>query len=99
MVQWQVSRGSLTASWLAALLLSAVLFTAVVAIVGISDVGELAIGSEGTLTHYANTTLWSGCASFGSLQVFGLLILVICAMLAVMAISLSACMHASDLKV
>ena len=36
-----------------------------IAIIGISKVGPIMLGSEGTATSYANATMWSTYSSFG----------------------------------
>jgi len=52
---------------LSGLALTGLVFMLIVAAVGISDIGEAAIGGEGTITHAVNATLWSTYGSFGSL--------------------------------
>lgn len=47
------------------LLLAALLFVPVIGIIGISEIGEQAIGAEGTVTHVMNTTLWSTTSALG----------------------------------
>lgn len=57
--------GKLRGAYLLGLLLSFLLASVVIAVIGVSEVGELAIGPKGTATGWANTTVWNTYASVG----------------------------------
>jgi hypothetical protein len=62
---------------LSALLITCLLFVPVIAMVGISELGEFAIGREGTATYAANATLWNTTASLGITPFLIILIVVV----------------------
>jgi len=62
---------------LSALLISCLFFVPVIAVIGVSELGEQLIGAEGTATYAANTTLWNTAASLGITPFFIILIAVV----------------------
>ena len=55
----------MTTAMILSLLLSTLIILPAIAIVGISEIGEMAIGSEGSATYAANMTFWNTYSSFG----------------------------------
>jgi len=47
------------------LLFATIVVVPSIAIIGVSEVGSIMLGSKGSATYYANTTMWSTYSAFG----------------------------------
>lgn len=56
----------MAAAYILSLVLAALIFVPVIGYIGISPIGELALGRKGTMTYAANATFHNTLASFGS---------------------------------
>lgn len=57
-------------AYILSLVLAAMIFVPAIGYIGISEIGEAALGGEGTITHATNATFWNTYASLGSLPLF-----------------------------
>lgn len=45
--------------------MAAIVFVVIIAVIGVSEMGEMAIGGKGSISGYANATTWAAYNTFG----------------------------------